>query len=180
RILGLRSNRLETIFSIELADEKKIESREVVKGCILNLCNHEFLIDFLPVPLGSFDIVVGMDWLTAHRADVLCFEKVVRIPLHYGEILHVQGEESGAPLCIITCMKAQKCLRKGHIAFLINVIDSKLKSPKLEDIPIVREFPGVFPEDLPGIPPLRQVEFRIDLVPGAVPIARSPYRLGTI
>ena len=74
-------------------------------------------------------------------------------------------------------MKAQKCLRKGYHAFLAHVVEKKSDERKLEDIPIVRDYPKVFPEDLPGLPPPRQVEFRIDLVLGAAPIARSPYRL---
>ncbi|KAI3726230.1 hypothetical protein L1987_66027 [Smallanthus sonchifolius] len=74
-------------------------------------------------------------------------------------------------------MKAQKCLRKGHTAILALVTDKSSEEKKLEDIPIVREFPEVFPEDLPGLPPQRQVEFQIDLTPGAAPIARAPYRL---
>ena len=74
-------------------------------------------------------------------------------------------------------MKAQKCLRKGYHAFLAHVMDKDSAERKLEEIPVVRDFPNVFPEDLPGFPPPRQVEFCIDLVPGAAPVARSPYRL---
>ena len=56
-------------------------------------------------------------------------------------------------------------------------MDKKAAEPRIEDIPVVREYPEVFPEDLPGLPPQRQVEFRIDLVPGAAPVAKAPYRL---
>ncbi|KAM0044345.1 putative nucleotidyltransferase, Ribonuclease H [Helianthus debilis subsp. tardiflorus] len=74
-------------------------------------------------------------------------------------------------------MKAQKCLRKGYPAMLALVTDSQSDGRKIGDFPVVREFPDVFPEELPGLPPHRQVEFQIDLVPGAAPIARAPYRL---
>ncbi|GJY18180.1 putative reverse transcriptase domain-containing protein [Tanacetum coccineum] len=84
-------------------------------------------------------------------------------------------------LSIISCTKAQEYLAKGCHVFLANIIatkdEDKSKGKRLEDVPVVREFPEVFPEDLPGIPPTRQVEFRIDLVPGAAPVARAPYRL---
>ncbi|KAI3775001.1 hypothetical protein L1987_49569 [Smallanthus sonchifolius] len=78
---------------------------------------------------------------------------------------------------IISFMKAQKCLRKGHTAILALVAEQPTEEKKIDDIPIVREFLEVFPEDLPGLPPHRQVEFQIDLTPGAAPIARAPYRL---
>ena len=73
-------------------------------------------------------------------------------------------------------MKTRKCLRKGCIAFLAHIVDKKAMELKLEEIPDVKEFPEVFPEDLSGIPPQRQVEFRIDLIPGVVPVAKSPYQ----
>ncbi|KAJ0556778.1 putative nucleotidyltransferase, Ribonuclease H [Helianthus annuus] len=177
RMLNLESSKLDIPYSIELANGKLVKSCEVVKGCTLVLCNQEFSIDLLPVQLGSFDVVVGMDWLSKNHAEVICHEKIIRIPLSDGETLSVHGERCGTPLRIITCMKAQKCLRKGCFAFLAHVVDKKTEEPRLEDIPVVREFPEVFPEDLPGLPPQRQVEFRIDLVPGAAPVAKSPYRL---
>jgi hypothetical protein len=177
RLLGLKTSKLDTPYSIELANGKTIETREVAKDCKLDLCGHEFDIELLPVVLGSFDIVVGMDWLSAHRAVVVCNDKVIQVPLASGETLSIQGERRGTPLRIITSMKARKCLRKGLVAFLAHVVDKKADERKLEDIPIARDFPDVFPEDLPGLPPPRQVEFRIDLVPGAAPVARSPYRL---
>ncbi|KAI3724790.1 hypothetical protein L1987_64556 [Smallanthus sonchifolius] len=118
-----------------------------------------------------------MDWLSKNQAEIICREKIVRIPLPNGETLSVQGERVGAVMGIISFMKAQKCLRKGHTAILALVAEQPSEEKKIEDIPIVREFLEVFPEDLPGLPPHRQVEFQIDLAPGAAPIARAPYRL---
>ncbi|KAD2392825.1 hypothetical protein E3N88_39802 [Mikania micrantha] len=74
-------------------------------------------------------------------------------------------------------MKAHKCLRKGHTAVIALITEKPVAEKKIEDRPVVCEFPEVFPEDLPGLPPIRQVEFRIDLTPDAAPIARAPYRL---
>ncbi|KAI3732508.1 hypothetical protein L1987_63713 [Smallanthus sonchifolius] len=81
---------------------------------------------------------------------------------------------------IISFMKAQKCLRKGHTAVLALVAEQPSEEKKIKDIPVVREFLEVFPEDLPGLTPHRQVEFQIDLAPGAAPIARAPYRLAPV
>ncbi|KAI3827938.1 hypothetical protein L1987_02027 [Smallanthus sonchifolius] len=176
-ILGIKPSKLDQNYTIELANGKLIKTGEVIQGCTLCFKNHTFSIDLLPVDLGSFDVVIGMDWLSKNHAEIVCFEKIVHIPLSNGEVLSVQGEKSGVTLRMINCMKARKYLRKGYCVFLAHVVEKKPEKRRLEDIPIVKDYPEVFPEDLPGLPPPRQVEFRIDLVPGAAPVARSPYRL---
>ncbi|KAI3682772.1 hypothetical protein L1987_83010 [Smallanthus sonchifolius] len=176
-LLDIKPSKLDQKYTIELANGKLINTEEVIQGCTLCLKNHTFSIDLLPVDLGSFDVVIGMDWLSKNHAEIVCFEKIVQIPLSNGEVLSIQGEKSGVTLRMINCMKARKCLRKGYCVFLAHVVEKKPKERRLEYIPIVRDYPKVFPEDLPGLPPPRQVEFRIDLVPGSAPIARSPYRL---
>ncbi|KAJ0543421.1 putative transcription factor interactor and regulator CCHC(Zn) family [Helianthus annuus] len=177
RQLGLTPTPLETQNVVELADGKSIEASHILLGCKLDLMGQVFDMDLLPITLGSFDIVVGMDWLSKHRADILCKEKIVRVPLPSEESLSVQGHRSGATVNIISSMKAKKCLRKGYPAILALVTGTLSKEKRIEDLPVVREFPDVFPEELPGLPPHRQVEFHIDLTPGAAPIARAPYRL---
>ncbi|GKB30892.1 putative reverse transcriptase domain-containing protein, partial [Tanacetum coccineum] len=171
-------------YDVELADGRIVGLNTIIRGCTLNLLNHPFNIDLMPVELGSFDVIIGMDWLAKYHAVIICAEKIVRIPFG-DEILIVRGDGSsnkhGTRLSIISCTKAQEYLAKGCHVFLANITatkdEDKSKGKRLEDVPVVREFPEVFPEDLPGIPPTRQVEFRIDLVPGAAPVARAPYRL---
>nr|GFC65783.1 putative reverse transcriptase domain-containing protein [Tanacetum cinerariifolium] len=140
---------------------------------------YPFNIDLLPVELGSF-----MDWLSMYNAVIACVEKLVRIPFR-NEILTIRKEGSNerneSRLNIISCSKAQEYMSKGCHVFLANITstkdEDKSKGKQLEDVPVVQEFLKVFPKDLPGIPPTRQVEFRIDLVPGAAPVAQAPYRL---
>ncbi|GJS77651.1 putative reverse transcriptase domain-containing protein [Tanacetum coccineum] len=133
----------------------------------------------MPVELGSFDIIIGMDWLADHHAVIVCDEKIMRIP--YGdEVLIVQGDRDGkgekSKLSIISCTKTQKYIKRGCPIFLAQVtkkeIEDKSEEKRLEDVPTVGEFPEVFPEDLHGLPPMRQVEFQIDLVPGASTLHR--------
>ncbi|KAD3336672.1 hypothetical protein E3N88_32191 [Mikania micrantha] len=177
QLLGKEHKTLKDSFIIELANGDTLETRNIIEGCTLNINKHMLSLDLIPIDLGSFDIVVGMDWLSKHKAEIVCHERVIRVPLDNGEILVIHGERPGRSLHLISCMKARKYLKKQYVAFLAHVIDKKGKEKQLHDIPVVKEFPEVFPEDLPGVPPPRQVEFRIDLVPGAAPVAKSPYRL---
>jgi ribonuclease HI len=122
-----------------------------------------------------------MDWLSKNRAEIACHDKVVRIPLSNDEVFIVHGDRSSRELKIVSVMKVRKYLEDKHCtAFLAHIVDKSIKSKSLSDVPIVREFPDVFPDDLPGLPPARQVEFRIDLVPGAAPVAKAPYRLAPL
>ncbi|XP_076951990.1 uncharacterized protein LOC143625575 [Bidens hawaiensis] len=176
-LLGIKPSKLEKKYSIELANGKLIKTCEIIQGCTIQLENRKSEIDLLPVELGSFDIVVGMDRLSRNQAEIVCSEKLVRITIPNGEILSICGDQSNTDLKFVNVMKARKMLRKGYPAFLAHVVDTQAKERKLEDIPVFRDFPEVFPEDLPGLPPERQVEFRIDLVQDAAPVAKSPYRL---
>ncbi|GKB21451.1 putative reverse transcriptase domain-containing protein [Tanacetum coccineum] len=137
---------IDTFYDIEMADGNLVSTNTVIKGCTLTLLDQPFEIDLMPIKLGSFDVVIGMDWLSKYHAKILCDEKVVHIPI------------TGKTL-------------------IIRVMEKKSDEKRLEDIPVVKEFLDVFPKDLPGLPPVRQVEFQIDLIPGAAPVARTPYRL---
>ncbi|GJR85733.1 putative reverse transcriptase domain-containing protein [Tanacetum coccineum] len=125
-----------------------------------------------------------MDWLRRCHAVIVCDEKLVQVP--YGnETLTFCGNESSngreSRLTVISCSKAQEYMAKGCQVFLAQISakkeEDKSEGKQIKDVPIVRDFPEVFPEDLPGLPPARPVEFQIDLIPGAAPVARAPYRL---
>ncbi|GKD53608.1 putative reverse transcriptase domain-containing protein [Tanacetum coccineum] len=183
-LINITPTTLENHYDVELADGKIIGVNTIIRGCTLNFMNHPFNIDLMPVPLGSFDVIIGMDWLTKYHGVIICDEKIVRVPFGK-EMLIFQGDGSNprkeSRLNIISCSKAQEYLSKGCDVFLAHITTKEAKDKseekQLEDVPIVRDFPEVFPEDLPGIPPARQVEFQIDLVPGVAPVARAPYRL---
>ena len=131
----------------------------------------------MPVSIKSFDVIIGMDWLSSHHADILCYDKAGRLNLPTGETFFVLGDKPSTTLRIISNIQAQKCLRKEYHAFLAHVVDVKREVQDIKSVPDVCEFPDVFPEDLPGIPPTIQVEFRINRIPGATPVAKVPYRL---
>ncbi|GJR23515.1 putative reverse transcriptase domain-containing protein [Tanacetum coccineum] len=129
---------LNTSYEVELADGKVVSTNTILRSCTLVLCNHVFKIDLLPTRLGSFDVIIGMDWLAYHRVVIDCYEKIVCIPLPNGKILEVQGERPKKDLRSLACIKA----------------DEK----KLDDIRVVRDFPEVFPDDLLGLPLVREIE----------------------
>ncbi|GJR52148.1 reverse transcriptase domain-containing protein [Tanacetum coccineum] len=173
---------LDTNYNVELADGKSLTTNTILRGCTLNLQNHLFGIDLLPIELGSFDVIVGMDWMAEHRAEVVCYEKYIRVP--YGnDMLIIQGERSGVKnesrLEVISSIRTQGYIDKGCQVFLVQMMkkeETEASEKRIEDVPVVRDFPEVFPEDLPGLPPTRQVEFHIELIPVAAPVARAPYR----
>ncbi|GKG06515.1 hypothetical protein Tco_0329484 [Tanacetum coccineum] len=94
-----------------------------------------------------------MDWLSNYKAEIICHEKVVKIPLRDSKVLRVVGERPDA-----------------KVRFLMGV-------KKQEEIVVVRDFPEVFPDELSGLPPIQEIEFLIELIPKAKPVAKSPYRL---
>ncbi|GJQ90268.1 putative reverse transcriptase domain-containing protein [Tanacetum coccineum] len=183
-LINIAPTTLDHGYNVELADGSIIWVNTVLLGCTLNFLNHPFHVDLMPVEMGTYDVIIGMDWLTKYQAVIDCAKKIVRIPFG-SEILIFHGDGSrnkrGTRLNIISCTKAQKYVLQGCHVFLAHITvketGDKSKKKQLEDVPIVKNFPEVFPEDLPGLPPTRQVEFHIDLVPGAAPVARAPYRL---
>ncbi|GJR96807.1 putative reverse transcriptase domain-containing protein [Tanacetum coccineum] len=136
-LIDIEPVELDTCYEVKLADGKVVSTNNVLIGCTLNLLNRSFPIDLMVIELESFDIIIGMDWLSRYDASILCGEKKVRIPLE-GKTLVIEGDRNNSQL------KIEK---------------------RLDNVPVIQDFPKVFPEELPGLPPPRQVEFHIDLIP---------------
>jgi hypothetical protein len=175
--LGVPSSLLDTPLEIEVAVGKSVLVRDKLDGCSIVIEGSVFPISLIPIDIVSFDVVVGMDWMARVSAEIVCAKKLVRIPLESGGFAFAHGERSGGSMQMISQMKARKCLEKGCVAFLAYAMPTPKEDLKLGDIEVVREFEDVFPADLPGLPPARGIEFQIELVPGAKPIAKAPYRL---
>ncbi|GJS23809.1 putative reverse transcriptase domain-containing protein [Tanacetum coccineum] len=156
-VLGLEPSDLGFKYKIEIACGQLVEIDKVIKGCKLEIEVHVFDINLIPFGHGSFDVIIGMDWLSNYKAEIICHEKVVRIPLPNGKVLRVLGERPE---------------KKARL-----LMSAKASEKKQEEIAVVRDFPEVFPDDLSGLPPIREIEFRIELTPRAMPVAKSPYRL---
>ncbi|GJX81315.1 putative reverse transcriptase domain-containing protein [Tanacetum coccineum] len=175
-IARYQPTKIEDSYEVEFTNGRIVSTNTILKGCTLSLVNHIFEIDLMPIDLGTFDVIIGMDWLVKHDAVIVCGEKVVHIP--YGnKTLIVESDKGVSRLKVISCIKARKYVERGCHLFLAHVTAKKSKEKRLEEVFVIRYFLEVFPNNLPGLPPPRQVEFQIDLVPGAAPIARAPYRL---
>ncbi|GJZ03390.1 putative reverse transcriptase domain-containing protein [Tanacetum coccineum] len=123
-LLDITPSALDVSYAVELADGRTSETNTVLRGCTLGLLGHPFNIDLMPVDLGSFNVIIGMDWLAKNHAVIVCDRKIVRVP--YGnEILIVQGDKSDkekkSTLSIISCVKAQKYMKKVCQLFLAHV-----------------------------------------------------------
>nr|GEZ76393.1 hypothetical protein [Tanacetum cinerariifolium] len=165
--INITPSTLDHCYDVELADGRIIGLNTILRGCTLNLLNHPFNIDLMPVELGSFDMIIGMDWLAKYQAVIVCTKKIVCIP--WGNktlIIHGDGSNQGnaTRLSIISYTKTEKYVKKGFPIFLAHIttkeIEDKSEKKRLEDVPIVRDFPEVFPEDLSSLPPIRPVEFK--------------------
>ncbi|KAJ0538417.1 putative nucleotidyltransferase, Ribonuclease H [Helianthus annuus] len=164
------------IFTVETADGNSIEINQVLQKVEIELSGHKFIANLLPMKLAEFDVVLGMDWLIANHAQIICDRNSIEIQAPTGEVIKISGDKPRKPLKFISVMKVANYERNQGIVYMISVIICT-KGKELKEIPVVSEYPDVFPEDLPGLPPDREVEFRIHLIPGTTPIAKAPYRL---
>ncbi|GJR59979.1 putative reverse transcriptase domain-containing protein [Tanacetum coccineum] len=167
----------ECLADVEIANSKIIHVANVFKNCEVEIDNEKFSIDLIPMPMGEINVVIDIDCLSKYDAIISCQNKLIRIRTPSGGETFIYGKRKKTSLAICTYARAKRHLACGCQAYLAHIIDTKKPTSCLDNILVVREFLDVFPEELPGIPPDRQVEFRIDLIPGTTPVAKTPYRL---
>ncbi|XP_031394177.1 uncharacterized protein LOC116205681 [Punica granatum] len=150
---------------------------EVYRSCRLQLGDKEMLVDLIPLSIWDFDVILGMDWLASHYASVECYKKEVIFRIPNEPEFKFHGDQLGVPFNVISSLEVTKLLKMGCEGYLAHVVATKVDSLKLSEIPIVCEFPDVFPDDLPSLPPDREIEFTIELEPVTV---RNKYPLPRI
>ncbi|RVW60053.1 Retrovirus-related Pol polyprotein from transposon 17.6 [Vitis vinifera] len=156
-----------------------VVASRMLRNCIVMIGYREMPVDLVLLDLQDFDVILGMDWLASYHAFVDCFEKRVTFSIPGQPKFSFEGKHVDRPLRMISALRASSLLKKGCQGFLASVMSNE-SDLKLEDIPIVKEYPDVFLEDLPGLPPKREVEFTIDLVPGTGPMSKAPYRMAPV
>ncbi|GJV62703.1 putative nucleotidyltransferase, ribonuclease H [Tanacetum coccineum] len=136
--------------------------------------------NLLPIHMLDFDVILGMDWLASYRATIDCYARTVI----FGNVRQPEfvyhGSSPLKSVKLISAMKARTLISHGCQGFLASVMDTSLESPNIENLSVVREFADVFPDELPGLPPAREIEFGIELIPGAEPISKAPYRMAPV
>jgi hypothetical protein len=128
--------------------------------------------------LGMYDLIIGMDWLEAHRAMVDCFEKRVFCVDDEGIPVEIHGVRRKVSLRFISTMKVKQCMRQGCQLYVVEAM-SERKRPSLGQYPVLSEFKDVFPNELLGLPLERELDFIIELKPGAEPISKTLYQMTT-
>ena len=161
---------------VSLPAEDSLVSDKVVKDSRVLIRGQVFPTDLMALDMRDFDVVLGMDWLSCHRATLDCYKKEVK--LHRPGKLEVKFRGIRRELfsSTISAMAAQRMLRKGCQGYLAYVVETWKEGTLLDEIPMVREFP----DDITGLPPNREVEFTIDLIPGTEPISIPPYRMAPV
>ena len=153
---------------------------KVYKDCPIKIREYEFLGDLIELSFREFDVILGMDWLSRHRAIVDCRMKRVTLRTPNEDEVIFIGERSDHLSNVISATIGRKMVRKGCEAYLDYVIDTVKARPSVSDIPTVSDFLDMFPEELPGLPPQREIQFAIDVVPGATPTSITPYRMAPL
>nr|GEY50524.1 putative reverse transcriptase domain-containing protein [Tanacetum cinerariifolium] len=121
---------------------------------------HLFKIDLMPIELGTFDVIIGMGWLVEQDAVIVCGKKVVHVP-YKNKTLVVEGDRGASRLKVKSCIKARKFIEKGSQLFVAHVNEKEPQEKWIEDVPVIRDFPEVFPDDLLGLPPPREEDIPI-------------------
>ncbi|KAL0556362.1 hypothetical protein IC582_004875 [Cucumis melo] len=175
--VGLEVEPLGSVLSVSTPSGEVLLSKEKIKACRVEIANHMLDVTLLVLDMQDFDVILGMDWLSANHANIDCFGKEVVFNPPSGASFKFRGAGMVCIPKVISAMKASKLLSQGTWGILASVVDIREPEVSLSSEPVVREYPDVFPNELLGLSPPREVDFAIELEPGTAPISRAPYRM---
>ena len=169
---------LNKVCVVYLPSGDNLTSRFSFKEVPVKVTGRGFPVDLIVLEMVDYDMILGVDWLSKYNATIFCRrKKVVFQPLE-GEVFEYKGTPRGNKWPVVSAMKASKMLLKGCIGYLASIVDTTKKVvTELADVCVVCRFANVFPEELLGLPPDREIKFEIELLPGTVPISKAPYRM---
>nr|XP_009771985.1 PREDICTED: uncharacterized protein LOC104222450 [Nicotiana sylvestris] len=174
---GIEPEKLCEPFEVCTLVGESVIARYIYRGCPVKVYHRLTATDLVELETVDFDVIMSMDWLESCYATVGCRTKIVSFEFHGEPVLEWKGDAVTPRGRFISYLKARKMISKGYIYHLVQVKDAYAQIPTLQSIPIVNEFPEVFPEDLPRIPPDREIDFGIDLLPSTKSISIPPYRM---
>eukprot|EP00253_Pinus_taeda_P013432 PITA_13432 len=173
---GLTAHEQSNIRMVEMASGSLQSVGSMVRDCSVNIGGCDTKMNLYSTTLGTYDLIVGMDWLESHKAILDCYNKTVLIRNDQGETKVIKGIRRDFTLRLISAKKVNKCMRKGCKIYVVEMVPTNEKSSdKLH--PLLSEFADVFPPELPGLPPVREIDFSITLKPEVEPISKAPYRM---
>jgi len=148
----------------------------VARNCVITIQDKPFFANLILLGIHGYDVILGMDWLTKYRATIDCKQKTLTVFTSEGESILYNGGRSSPTIPIISAAKACKLVGKGCTAYLCAVEVNGVPELDTRDIPVVREFPEVF-QEVPGLPPDRELEFAIELLLSTTPISKEPHHM---
>eukprot|EP00253_Pinus_taeda_P028908 PITA_28908 len=171
---GLIAHEQSNFRMVEMASGSQQSLGSMVRDCSVNIGGCHTKINLYSTTLGTYDLIVGMDWLESHKAILDCYNNTVLIRNDQGETKVIKGIRRDVTLRLISAKKVNKCMKKGCKIYAVEMVPTNEKSlDKLH--PLLSEFADVFPPELPGLPPVREIDFSITLKPEVEPISKAPY-----
>jgi hypothetical protein len=164
---------------VQLATGTKRKVVDFISDFEFNLDGQNIKTNLNILSLGSYDMIIGMDWLERHKAVLDCYTKTLNYKDDCDTTRTTQGIPKPVSVRQVSAMQLKKCMRKGCQVYAIQVTNllEKEDKPKLEDFVVLREFRDMFVDEIPELPPRREIDFSIDLLPGSTPISKAPYRM---
>ncbi|XP_049367958.1 uncharacterized protein LOC125832810 [Solanum verrucosum] len=175
--LELTCDRMSVPIRVSTPVGEPLVVNRVYRSCLVVLSGYETWVDMILLDMLDFDVILGMDWLSPYHALLDCYAKTVTLAIPGIPRVEWRGTSGSYPNGVISHIRAQRMINRGCLSYLAFIRDIGAESPAMESIPVVQEFPDVFLEDLPAVPPVRDIDFSIDLEPGTKPISIPPYRM---
>ncbi|GJT24988.1 putative reverse transcriptase domain-containing protein [Tanacetum coccineum] len=150
-LINIEPVKVDHSYEVELADGRVVSTNTILRGCALNLVNHLFKIDLMPIELGTFDVIIRMDWLVLHDAVIVCGKKEVHVPLKKRTLV-VKGDDGVSRLKVVSCMKVRKYVDRRSYLFVAQVVEKELAERRLEDVPVICDSQDGFTKDCARTP----------------------------
>ena len=176
--LKLKSESLPYVVEVSTPTGKQVvEIDKIYRNCDVMIDDKPFPVDLIFLAIHGYDIIFGMDWLAKYYDQIDCKTKEISLCIPEEPILRLNFNKSPKPVRLVSGEQVGKLLRKGAVGYLAYLVNQPRDKDQIEQVPVVNEFLDTFSENLELVPPDREVEFTVDLVPGVTPISKTPYRM---